>query len=83
MTALITNQVINTVSSNTYEVLSATLGLVALLLAIVLLFEKEVWRARGGTSADLRAFDIAIVPLLLPFAVIIGVRLLNLVLAAQ
>lgn len=83
MTALVTNQVISTISSNTYEVLSTTLGIVVLALAMILLLEKEMWRARGSAPAELRAFDVAIMPLLVPFAVIIGMRFINILLAAR
>jgi len=74
-----TEVTIITVLSNTYESLSTTLGLIVSLLLIVLLVQKELIRALGGSRsrAWMRALDKAIVPLLLMFGLIMILRLVN------
>jgi hypothetical protein len=59
-----------------FDVRSATVGLVAVLLLVALLVAGEVLRGLGGERARaLRAnLTVAIAPLLLAFAVIVGMR---------
>jgi hypothetical protein len=61
-----------------YEWRSATIGVVAIGLLIVLLAQKEV--ARGArTPRSLRVLDVAIYPLIVMFFVVVTVRFLHLV----
>jgi hypothetical protein len=65
------------VDLQSYYERSASIGVVAVLLLLVLLVEREVLRAldddRGRSAA--RTLGIAIEPLLLTFVVIVAVRL--------
>ncbi len=85
MTSTVTTLTINTIASNTYDVLSATVGLVAIGLVLALLLAKELWRAYGSSQMqeDLQAFDAMIVPLLVPFAVTLSVRFISILLAER
>jgi hypothetical protein len=64
-----------------FDVRSATVGLVAVLLLVVLLAVAEVLRGLGGERARavLANLTIAIAPLLVAFAVIVGTRFGHLV----
>ena len=85
MTSIVSPVIINTIASNTYDVLSATLGIVVMMLALALLFEKELWRVYSKVPAkeDLWTFDALIVPLLIPFAIIIGMRFVEILLTVR
>jgi hypothetical protein len=66
------------VLTRSYESRSATIGIIAIGLLIVLLAQKEL--ARGSrTPRSLRVLDVAIGPLVVMFFVIVTVRLLHLV----
>ncbi len=85
MTSTVTTLTINTIASNTYEVLSATVGIVAIALWLALLVAKELGRAYGSARVqeNLQAFDAMIVPLFVPFVVTLGVRFIGILLAAR
>jgi len=65
------------VLTHSYELLSTSLGILAIGLLIVLLAQKEVTRP-WATQRSLRVLDIAIVPLVLAFVVIAAVRFVHL-----
>lgn len=76
MTSTVTQVTRDTILSTPYEVLSATIGVATILLLIVLLVEQELMRAVGGlrSEAGRKGLTIAIVPLLLSFALIMVAR---------
>ena len=76
MSSTVTAVTLAMARTHTYAVLSTTVGVIAILLLLVLLAHKELWRARGGSRVTerLRAFDVAIIPLLVSFLCIITVR---------
>jgi len=80
MDATVTQATLTIIHSQTYEMLSTSVGLVAILLLVVFLIEKEIGRAWAGTRRRvwLQTLDIAIVPLLLACGVIIVLRFLDL-----
>jgi hypothetical protein len=80
MTSTITEVTITTIVSNTYDALSTTVGVIAILLLLVLLIQKELTRAFGGPRSRIwmRALDVAIVPLLLTFSLIVIMRFVDL-----
>lgn len=63
---------------NDYDAVSASVGLVAILLLMFLLVEKEALRARGAPMRVVSAFDVAIVPLLLATGIVLSLRLIAL-----
>ncbi len=81
MTSTVTETTEKAILFSTHEALSTSVGLVVVLLLVVLLVQKEVVRASGTarSRAWMRALDIAIVPLLMAFALIIGERIADLV----
>lgn len=80
MTAAVTQATEGALVAARFGPLSTVPGLIAILLLLVLLILKELVRAAGGdqTAERLRALDIAIVPLLCAFVVVIGIRLARL-----
>ena len=64
------------VDSQGFDARSATVGLVAVLLLAALLVAVEVLRGLGGARARavVGNLTVAVVPLLLAFAVIVGTR---------
>lgn len=80
MTSTVTAATIAALSSTTYEVLSTTVGIVVVLVLAVLLLQKELARVLVGERARewLHAFDLALVPLLVAFFVIVTARLAEL-----
>jgi hypothetical protein len=77
MTSLITQVTGAIIAASTYAWISATFGAIAVVLLVFLLIQKEVLRAvaEARALAWMRAFNIAIVPLLIGFGLIISVRL--------
>jgi hypothetical protein len=80
MTSLINRSVIDLLMSTDYDAISTTVGLAAVAALILLLIQRESVRASGGRQAQrwIHALDIAVLPLLASFAMIILVRLLDL-----
>jgi len=78
MTSTVSPVTIATLLGNDYSVISASIGLVAILLLAILLAQKELWRARGAPARVLGAFDVASVPLLMAAVVVLGLRLIDL-----
>lgn len=58
-----------------------TLGMIAVVLLLALLLIKEFLQAAGRTrpAADTRVFNIALVPLLISFALIVVLRAIQLI----
>jgi hypothetical protein len=80
MTALITQTVVAALSAGSYEQVSGVFGAIAIGLLAALLVLKELARTRPGrTNAGLAVFDVAALPLLFVFALVIGLRLLSLI----
>jgi len=63
----------------TGDLLRTGVGLIAVLLLVFLVIQKELVRAYGGPRCEtwIRALDIAIVPLLFVMTVVFVTRLLN------
>ena len=78
MTPTVTQITLSAITSNSYETLSTTLGMVVIPLLLVLLIQREFIRALGGDRSGmwLKALDTAIVPLLLMFGFVMVMRLL-------
>lgn len=81
MTATVTAVTRMTILMQPYGLLSASLGLIVILLLLALLVEKELRRAIGGSRVQmwLEALDIAIIPLVLAAGLIMFLRLINLI----
>jgi hypothetical protein len=64
--------------SSTYGVLSTTVGLTAILVLVALMVQKELQRVSGWPWArkNMQALDIAIMPLLTVFTVVVMLRFL-------
>ena len=77
MTSFITQVTSEIITASTYGWLSATFGAIAILLLVFLLIQKEALRAiaESRATAWMRAFNIAIAPLLIAFGLIIAMRL--------
>jgi hypothetical protein len=80
MTSTVTAATIAALSSTSYELLSTTVGIVVVIVLVVLLLQKELARVLLGERARawLVTFDLALVPLLVAFVVIITARLAEL-----
>lgn len=63
---------------SSYDAISATVGLAAILLLVAVLVGKELLRARGAPASVVGAFDVAIAPLLMAAAVVMSLRLIDL-----
>lgn len=76
MSATVTAVTINTITANTYDVLSSSVGLVAIVLLLILLIQQEIGRAFGAQSGQtwVRTLRIATVPLLLAVGVVMALR---------
>jgi len=80
MTAIVTQATVAVLTAASYESVSATFGAIAIVLLLVLLMLKELTRSRaGGRIVSLKVFDIAAVPLLVTFGLVILQRLLSLI----
>ncbi len=78
--SLINSFTITTLESLPYDVLSTTVGMVSVVLLIGLLTWREIMNVAGGPHRQIwkRGMDIAIVPLLAVFGMIVVNRLLEL-----
>lgn len=85
MTSIVNSFTVATLSSNSYDDLSATIGLLTIFILILLLILRELMRVVGGARRHTwaRTLDIAIAPLLITFALIIIARLLSLIFRYQ
>ncbi len=81
MTSTVSQFTTSTITSTSYDALSTSIGIIAIVLLIVLLLLKETARAfgRGRAPIWVRTLDVAIMPLLLAFTVVVVLRLLSLV----
>lgn len=80
MSALITDVSRIELLLRSYASLSATFGAIAIALLLLLLLQKEALRTFAGPRAQawMRALNIAVVPLLMSFGLIIVVRFVTL-----
>jgi hypothetical protein len=80
MTATLTAFILQTIEDGTASIPSTTLGIVLAALLIVVLILKEFVRASDAPQRRRRAqvFNIVIVPLLLAFALIAIIRIMDL-----
>jgi hypothetical protein len=80
MTSIINQSVVDFLLGTGYDVVSTTVGLAALIALTLLLVEREAVRAYGGGQARrwIHGLDVAVLPLLVAFAIIILLRLLAL-----
>lgn len=69
------------INATNYFDLTKSFGLILVLLLLSLLIYKEVARVSGGERANLwtATFNIAIVPLLIGFALIVALRFIYLI----
>ncbi len=81
MTSTVTELTLSTIMLNSYDALSATFGITAILLLVHLLLQKELLRGYGGDSVRgwMQTLNIVIMPLGMMFAVIMIIRLLDLI----
>jgi hypothetical protein len=81
LTSSINQAVIEFLRATNYDAVSTTAGLAAAAALTILLVQREAVRAFGGERAKrwIRGLDIAVLPLLMSFAVIVLLRLLDLV----
>jgi hypothetical protein len=81
VTSSINRSVVEFLMATDYDAVSTTAGLAAAAALIVLLVQREAVRAFGGERAArwIHGLDIAVLPLLMSFAVIVLLRLLDLV----
>ncbi len=80
VTSIINPSVVDFLLGTGYDVVSTTVGLAALFALIVLLVEREAVRAFGGGQARrwIHGLDVAVLPLLAAFAIIMLLRLVEL-----
>lgn len=80
MTTTVTEATKAIIDQQTYDALSSSAGIIAILAFLLLLALKECARAFGGpmSGARMRTLDIAILPLGAAFAVIITTRFMDL-----
>ncbi len=79
MTAMVSAATRSFIWSTSYGTLTSTVGIIAVMLLVLLLLQKELLRA-AATRAEAggEVLNIAILPLLLAFAVIVTLRLVTL-----
>jgi len=80
MTSTVTQATTLVLTSASYDSITKTIGLVSILLLLALMLLKEFARVHPGprTAAWIHAFDLALVPLLITFVVILTARLAEL-----
>lgn len=80
MTSSINRSLIDFLTSTDYDGISTTVGLAAVVALLVLLVEREAVRAYWGEDRHrwIHGLDVAVFPLLVSFAVIVLLRLLQL-----
>jgi hypothetical protein len=79
MTSTVTELTRSTIASTNYADFSNTIGVIVVLLLLLLLLQKELARASRSplSKMQMQALDIAALPLLLAFAVVIVLRFLD------
>jgi hypothetical protein len=80
VTSTVTAATVAALTSTSYDAVSTTIGLVVVLVLLVLLLQKELARVLLGDRAQswIHAFDLALVPLLVAFLVIVTARIAEL-----
>lgn len=80
MTSTVTQATMLLLTSASYDTITKTVGLASLAVLLVLLLQKEFARLHPGPRATawIHAFDLALVPLLITFAMIVTARLIGL-----
>jgi hypothetical protein len=80
MTSTVTKATVAVLSSASYDTITQTVGLVSIVILLVLMVMKELARVHPGprSTAWIHAFDLALVPLLITFTVIVTARLAEL-----
>lgn len=80
MTTTVNNLTTAVINAINYTTLTNSFGLVLVLLLLSLLIYKEIARAAGGQRADKWAetFNIAIIPMLISFGLIVALRFIYL-----
>ena len=76
MDSSLTQNTFNYLARHAFAVTSGRIGLLIFILLVALLVEKEVMRAvvRSLPATPRRVFDVAAIPLLLSFAVVVFER---------
>jgi hypothetical protein len=80
MSSSINQAVVDFLAATNYDVVSTTVGLTAVSALLLPLIEREVVRAYGGTRSRrwIHGLDVAVLPLLVSFGIIILLRLVQL-----
>ena len=78
MTSSVNRALVEFLSSTTYDAVSTTVGLAAIVALLVLLVEREAVRAYGGAPRWIHGLDIAVFPLIVSFATVVLLRLVQL-----
>ena len=80
MTATLTEAVVRTLTSAADGVFVTPFGVLAIILLLLVLVLKEVFRSMNDqrTKEWMRAFDIAMMPLILAFVAVILARFISL-----
>lgn len=80
MTSTVTHATILVLTSTSYDAITKTVGLASVVVLLVLLLQKEFARIHPGPRATawIHAFDLALVPLLITFLIIVTARLAEL-----
>jgi hypothetical protein len=81
MTSTVNEAVTTLLLSSPYDALSTTVGIAVVIALAILLFQRDVNRILAGERQDGsdNAFDIALIPFLFVFFVIVTARLVELV----
>jgi hypothetical protein len=79
MTSTVTQVTLTTILFNTPTSVATSLGLILFFLLVALVVERELMRARGGSQSEryMRTLNVAILPLLMAFVVIVVIRILD------
>jgi hypothetical protein len=80
MTSSINRAITDFLTSTDYDAISTTVGLAAVVALLVLLVQREAVRAYWGNNRPrwIHGLDVAVFPLLVSFATIVLLRLLQL-----
>jgi hypothetical protein len=79
MTSTVTQVTLTTILFSTQTSVATSLGLILFFLLVALVVERELMRARGGFQSEryMRTLNVAILPLLMAFVVIVAIRILD------